>query len=139
MTAGAHPPVPIDPRIRRRRIEVKREEGRRPARMAHACVILVDGAFAAWWPVGRGERRLLTFFDQVAHRPPEVVATAVVSALVDEVERGRRLAVFVSEVDGRPAAESPLAPALVAAGFVLGPQGYYYRRRVLAGRSDPRG
>jgi ATP-dependent Lhr-like helicase len=103
----------------------EREEGRRPSRSARALVILTDGALAAW--MGRAERQLVTFPNNVPERDPEEVAEEIARTLAQEVTSGRRRAVFVKEVDGAPAQETPMALALVAAGFTFGPHGYMRR------------
>jgi ATP-dependent helicase Lhr and Lhr-like helicase len=102
-----------------------REEGRRPARAAGAIVILVDGALAAW--MGRAERQLLTFFDQVAEREPHEVAAEVAWVLAAQVGPGGRRAIFIKEVDGHPAQETLMAAALAEAGFTFGLHGYMKR------------
>ena len=99
--------------------------GRRAARAAGAIVILVDGALAAW--MGRAERGLLTFFDQLPDREPEDVAAEVARALSAEVGLGARRALFVKEVDGRPAQETLMGGALEEAGFTFGFHGYMKR------------
>jgi ATP-dependent Lhr-like helicase len=99
--------------------------GRRAARAAGAIVVLVDGALAAW--MGRAERNLLAFLDAVPDRDPDEVAYAVAEALAGQVRPGGRRAVFVTEVNGKPAQETPLGPALLQAGFTFGPRGYMKR------------
>jgi ATP-dependent Lhr-like helicase len=103
----------------------EREEGRRAARSAGAFVILVDGALAAW--MGRGERNLLTYLDGVGERDPEEVAAEIAGLLAAQVESGKRRAIFVQEVDGRPPRDTALGPALAGAGFTYGPHGYMKR------------
>jgi ATP-dependent Lhr-like helicase len=103
----------------------ERLDGRRPMRQAGAFVILVDGALAAW--MGRGERQLLTFLDQIPERDPEEIAYQIACTLAAEVRPGGRRAVWVEEVDGRPTVDSPLAPALIEAGFMRTSKGYLRR------------
>jgi ATP-dependent Lhr-like helicase len=103
----------------------ERVDGRRPMRQAGAVVILVDGSLAGW--IGRGERHLLTFADSVPERDPDDVRFEIAGVLAAEVESGRRRAVFVTEVDGQPARETPIAAALVEAGFVLTTHGFLKR------------
>lgn len=98
---------------------------RRPMRAAGAWVVLVDGALAAW--MGRGERQLLTFLDQVPDREPGEVAAEVAAVLAEQVTSGRRRAIFVQEVDGKPARETRMGAALAGAGFTYGPHGYMKR------------
>jgi ATP-dependent Lhr-like helicase len=103
----------------------ERGDGRRPARMAGASVVLVDGALAAY--IGRGERSLLTFFDQVPEREAGQVAAMVARALAEQVRPGRTRALFVKDVDGRAATETAMAAALTEAGFAYGPHGFMKR------------
>ena len=90
--------------------------GRKPARMAGAVVVLVDGSLAAW--MARGERQLLTFANAVKGRAPADVLREIACALAASLgARGRR-ALLIGEVDGVPAVESAMAEALRRAGFV---------------------
>jgi ATP-dependent Lhr-like helicase len=102
-----------------------REDSRRPARSAGALVVLIDGAAAAW--MGRGERHLLTFPSAVPFRDERETTSAIACALAAEVDEGNRSAIFIREVDGTPARRTPMGPALEAAGFTFGPQGYMRR------------
>jgi len=90
--------------------------GRKPARMAGAVVILVDGSLAAW--MARNERQLLTFADQVKHRGAAEVMREIAMALAASVGVKGRRALLIGEANGKPAAESSMADALRAAGFV---------------------
>jgi ATP-dependent Lhr-like helicase len=94
----------------------EREDGRHPARMAGTYVVLVDGALAAW--VGRGERQVLTFLDAPA---------SIACALKELVSPNRRRAIVIQDVDGAPVDRSPLAPALLDAGFTRMSRGYLWR------------
>jgi ATP-dependent Lhr-like helicase len=98
---------------------------RRASRSAGAQVILVDGALAGW--MGRGERNLQAFLEHVPDRSPREVAAEMARVLADQVGRGGRRALFVKEVNGRPAQETVLGPALLEAGFTFGPHGYMKR------------
>ena len=99
--------------------------GRKPARMAGAVVILVDGSLAAW--MGRNERQLLTFVDQVENRGAPEVAREIAHSLGASVGVKGRRALLIGEVDGRPAAESSMANALREAGFILTSRGFLKR------------
>jgi hypothetical protein len=88
-------------------------------------VIMVDGAPAAW--MGRGERNLLTFPDQQPELNPDEMRRAITEALAAEVRSGRRRALFVREIDGRPAAETEFRSTLREAGFTFGPHGFMLR------------
>jgi ATP-dependent Lhr-like helicase len=101
------------------------QESRRPGRAAGAIVVLVDGALAAW--IGRGERHLVTFFDEVKDRAVAEVALLVARALAEQVKSGRRRDVIIRDIDGAPARESKVAQALVEAGFAPGSEGYVKR------------
>jgi ATP-dependent Lhr-like helicase len=98
---------------------------RKPSRSAGAQVILVDGALAGW--IGRGERNLTAFLDRLPDRSPDEVAAELVRVLAEQVRVGGRRALFVREVNGVPAQDTPLGPALIEAGFTFGPQGYMKR------------
>jgi ATP-dependent Lhr-like helicase len=107
----------------------ERPEGRKPMRMVGASVLLIDGALAAW--VSRGERQLLTFMDsfleQFPERQAEEVWAEIARVLAAEVAPGKRRAFFVEEVDGKPTADSAIAPALLEAGFIRTSHGYLKR------------
>jgi|CXWL01.1.fsa_nt_gi ATP-dependent Lhr-like helicase len=121
--------------------------GRQLLRVVGARVILVDGALAGYLP--RGGRALLTFLpdDEVdrarraralaerlaalarsAHREPGELG----GRSVDTPDGGRLRggALLLAEIDGRPAAESPIAPFLLDAGFVATSHGLMVRRLV---------
>ncbi|SNC61423.1 ATP-dependent helicase Lhr and Lhr-like helicase [Kytococcus aerolatus] len=95
--------------------------GHRPARRAGALVALVDGLPAVWWE--RGGRTALTFTED-----PALLARAATVAA--HAIRQRRVPVLsVERIDGEPAlrGDSPLVPALEAAGFVPTPKGWRLR------------
>jgi ATP-dependent Lhr-like helicase len=97
--------------------------------------VLVDGHLAAY--LTRGGRQLLTWLPEVEPDRSRVGRT-LASRLVDVARtgEGREGGLLVSEVDGVPAHEHPLAPFLVAAGFVRSGLGYQVRRdRRVAGAS----
>lgn len=99
--------------------------GRKPARMAGAVAILVDGSLAAW--MGKTERRLLTFVGQVKNRSATAVTREIASALAASVGAKRRRALLIGEVDGQPAAESSMADAFRGAGFIATSRGLLKR------------
>lgn len=99
--------------------------GRKPARMAGAAVILVDGSLAAW--MARNERQLLTFADQVRSRSAAEVTREIANSLAASVGVKGRRALLVGEVDGKPAAESPMSDALRSAGFIVTSRGLLKR------------
>jgi ATP-dependent Lhr-like helicase len=99
----------------------------RPQRAAGALVVLRDGAVLGW--LGRGNRPLRTFLpdgpDGTSIRANAALALAhALAGIVDGV--GRR-ALLVSTIDGAPAAESPLAPSFVKAGFAATMRGLLKR------------
>ena len=94
------------------------------ARQVGASVVLVDGALRAY--LGRGEKQLATFLP--ADEPVRSqVASRVASMLASIVAGGRRRALLITEIDGAPAAKSPLAPFLAEAGFAPSSLGYQMR------------
>jgi ATP-dependent Lhr-like helicase len=99
----------------------------RPQRAAGALVVLRDGALLGW--LGRGKRPLRTFLpdgtDSGSARTD--AALALVQALAGLVDGVRRRALLVSTVDGTPAAQSPLAPIFVQAGFAATTRGLLKR------------
>jgi ATP-dependent Lhr-like helicase len=88
----------------------------RPSRSAGAMAVLVDGALAAF--LERGARRLLTF-----GVPPEAWGDALVALVKD----GRLRRIELTAIDGGPAAEAAVAPALREAGFADGYRGLTVR------------
>ena len=88
----------------------------RPSRSAGAMTVLVDGALAAF--VERGARRLLTF-----GVPPQAWSDALVALVKD----GRLRRIELTTIDGGPAAEASVAPALRDAGFGDGYRGLTVR------------
>ncbi|MGE2736500.1 ATP-dependent helicase [Mycolicibacterium vaccae] len=94
----------------------------RPGRKAGALVVLVDGELA--WFVERGGKSLLTFTDDVETH------NAAAAALAELVSRQRVPALLVERVDSVPVLEqrgSPVAEALVQAGFSRTPRGLRLR------------
>jgi ATP-dependent helicase Lhr and Lhr-like helicase len=95
---------------------------RGPTRSAGACVILVNGAAAAY--IGRADRQFLTFLpDDEPGR--SIVAREVALRLhALAVSGGDRQGMLIGEVDGVEASRHPIAPFLLAAGFVRRPTGF---------------
>lgn len=93
-------------------------EALRATRSAGARVVLVDGHPAAW--IARGDRQLL-----VALPPDEPDRSRMARALAEELVRiayaspDERRGWLIAEVNGLPAAASPLAAACLDAGFAL--------------------
>jgi ATP-dependent Lhr-like helicase len=94
------------------------ESSGRPGRAAGAYAVIVGGALAAY--LERGGRGLLTFTD-----PAD--AEVWIDALVTAHKEGRLGALQLQRIDDGPARQSPLAPALRAAGFVDGYRGLTLR------------
>ncbi len=95
---------------------------RGPTRSVGAGVILVDGCLAAY--IGRTDRQLLTFLpeDEPARsRAAGEVARMLFSLATSDVDRGGML---VAEIDDVDAGAHPLAPHLLAAGFVRRATGF---------------
>jgi len=90
----------------------------RPGRKAGALVALVDGHLAVY--LERGGKSALVYTDDAA-----VLEAAAVELAA--VVRARLRSVRVERVDGASAIGTPLGDALVAAGFVVTPQGLRLR------------
>jgi ATP-dependent Lhr-like helicase len=91
------------------------EDGRRPARVAGAYVVLARGEPILY--LERGGRALQTL---VAADDPRI--EPALHALVEQVRAGRPRRLALEKVDGESALVSPLGPALVALGFQQGPR-----------------
>ena len=93
------------------------DRGRGPTRSAGSLVVIVNGALAAY--ISRGARQLLAFLpeDEPAR---STTARALAATLA-------RLGLLVHEVNGLPAAEHPLSPYLVEAGFSPSAMGFQIR------------
>jgi ATP-dependent Lhr-like helicase len=89
----------------------------RPARVAGAYVVLVDGAPAAY--LERGGRTLLTFDGAGTGEWPDAIAGLVKDGRVRRIE--------IARVNGEPAAGGPVADALRSVGFVDGYRGLVLR------------
>ena len=99
------------------------KEGRALTRSAGALVILVNGRLGAYVP--RGDRRLNVFLPDAD--PERSTAARALAARLFELataEPALRRGGLISEVDGEPAAEHPIAPFLLGAGFVRGAMGF---------------
>lgn len=94
--------------------------GRTPARVFGAHVVLLDGMPVLY--LERGGRGLLTF----AGPEPRWTEPAV-AMLADHLRAGTGRRRAIERVDGAPAEDSPLAPALRAAGFAADLRGLTLR------------
>jgi len=92
-----------------------RDDARRPMRVAGAYVVLAGGEPILY--LERGGRALQTL---VGSDDPRL--EVALHALIDYVRGGRIKRVALEKVDGEPAIDSPLGPALVALGFQQGPR-----------------
>ena len=107
------------------------ENAGRPARAAGSYVVIVDGAASAY--IERAGRGLLTFASDRAEgaREPGAGGTSDdavwVEAIVAAHKEGRVGTLQLQRIDDGPARQSPLAPALRAAGFVDGYRGLTLR------------
>jgi ATP-dependent Lhr-like helicase len=103
----------------------------RPQRAVGASVILWGGELIGY--LGRAEKDLLTFLP--AEEPERAkAATALAGALAMLVETGRRKTLLIGKIDGAEVSQSPLAPALDAAGFTGTSKGLF--KRVSARRRE---
>jgi len=94
-------------------------------------VVLVDGSLAAF--LSRGGRQAWVWLPE-SEPDRGRVAQAVASALGTVAARGlldRRGGILLEEVNGAPAAESPLALYLAQAGFTPSSLGFHLRRAAL--------
>ncbi len=91
------------------------QSGRRPARVAGAYVVLVDGEPVVY--LERGGRALQTLVAAGDAR-----LQAALAALVEQVRAGAIKRLALEKVDGESAMGSSLAPALTALGFQEGPR-----------------
>ena len=102
---------------------------RGPTRTVGATVILVNGALAAY--LARGDRQLLVFLpdaEPVRSKAGLRIARVLIERARggDETPRG----MLIEEIDGAPPAAHPLAPYLVAGGFIAGTLGFQPNFRV---------
>jgi ATP-dependent helicase Lhr and Lhr-like helicase len=102
----------------------ERTGGRRPARVAGALVILVDGVLAAY--VARDEHAVLTFIEG-EERDVAITRALIARALAAEAVPERRAPLFIDEIDGLAVDDSSMAEPLRHAGFTRTPRGYLLR------------
>ena len=96
----------------------------RPQRAAGAHVVVHAGSLLAW--VSRGESAMLTFLPE-GEPERSRAADQLARCLAARVDASGRRALLIETIDRKPAGESPLGPALEAAGFVLGARGWMKR------------
>ena len=112
------------------------------SRVAGARVVLVDGHAVAW--IGRGDRQLLVAVpDEDPDRSTRARALARELVRLAVTSPADRRGWLVAELNGEPAASSPLARYFVEAGFAVTSGGLQLRvARKPAGpaqRAEPRG
>jgi ATP-dependent Lhr-like helicase len=102
---------------------------RGPTRTVGATVILVNGAAAAY--LSRGDRQLTTWLPEVEPERSKA-ARAVSQVLIDRARSGGDAprGMLIEEIDALPAADHPLAPFLLEAGFVKSALGIVPGRRL---------
>lgn len=93
--------------------------GQRPGRKAGAIVVLVEGALALY--VERGGRTLLAFSDDRA------ALQAAAGALVHALRQAKTEKLALEKLNGGTPLGTPLAEAMLAAGFYSSPSGLRYR------------
>jgi ATP-dependent Lhr-like helicase len=98
-------------------------DGRGPTRTVGASVILVNGAVAAW--LARGGHQLTVYLPE--DEPGRSIVARAVAARLAAIAWTN--SVLVTEINGRPAAEHPLAAFLVEAGFSGSAMGFNVSRR----------
>ncbi len=94
----------------------RREGGRSPSRVFGAQVVLADGV-----PIAHVERGGKTMTTLVAHDHAHLVPA--LEALVQWVDADRARRLRIERIDGGPAADSPVRPAMERAGFRVGYRG----------------
>jgi ATP-dependent Lhr-like helicase len=103
------------------------EGGRGPTRTVGALVVLVNGTLAAYIP--RGGRQLSVFLPE-DEPVRSAIGRGLAKALADLARDDTRGGLLVGEINGAPAAEHPLAPFLIDAGFAPSALGFQMRRRM---------
>ncbi|MBM6621848.1 DEAD/DEAH box helicase [Micrococcaceae bacterium RIT802] len=93
--------------------------GQRPGRKAGAVVVLLDGRLGMY--LERGGKTALVFTDD----PKELDAAS--RALVAALRTARVERIALEKANGRPVPDTPLAAALLAAGFHSSPNGLRFR------------
>ena len=94
------------------------ESGRAPTRTVGSLVVLVNGELTAY--ISRSARQLQVFLPE--DEPARATAARALA------RRLAGLGLLIAEINGGPAAEHPLAPFLVDAGFSPSAMGFHVRR-----------
>jgi len=105
------------------------QAGRAPTRTVGALVVLVNGALAAYVP--RGARQMTVYLpdDEPAR---SMTGRALARALSARARNEGREPILVSEINGHPPSEHPLAPYLIESGFYPSAMGFQMRRPAAA-------
>jgi ATP-dependent helicase Lhr and Lhr-like helicase len=106
------------------------EAARTPMRSVGSVVVLVNGALAAY--ISRGARQFLVFLPE--DEPARSMTARALAARLAALARGEdgRMALLVSEINGLPASQHPLAIYLMEAGFSPSAMGFQMRRTTIA-------
>jgi ATP-dependent Lhr-like helicase len=106
----------MPPRAREAAGDEKATAPGRLSRSVGAGVVVVNGALAAY--LGRADRQFLTFLPE--DEPARSVTAREVARTLHHLAAGgsERDGMLIAEIDGRAAADHPLAPFLAEAGFV---------------------
>jgi ATP-dependent Lhr-like helicase len=102
--------------------------GRGPTRTVGSVVVLVDGALAAY--IARGGRQLQIFISD--DEPARTTTSRAVANRLAAMARGEewRGSLLITEINGMPTADHPLAPFLIEAGFNPSAMGFQMRKAV---------
>jgi len=105
------------------------QAGRAPTRTVGALVVLVNGALAAYVP--RGARQMTVYLpdDEPAR---SMTGRALARALSARARNEGREPILISEINGHPPSEHPLAPYLIESGFYPSAMGFQMRRPAAA-------
>jgi ATP-dependent Lhr-like helicase len=106
------------------------EGGRGPTRTAGSLVVIVNGALAAY--ISRGARQMLVFLPE--DEPARSTTGRALAGRLAQLTRGEhnRLALLIGEINGVPAADHPIAPYLVDAGFSPSAMGFQMRHAIVS-------
>ncbi|MBI2833462.1 MAG: DEAD/DEAH box helicase [Acidobacteria bacterium] len=109
-------------------VEGPRDAQRGPTRSVGATVVLVNGALVGF--VSRGGRQLLAFLPEDEPKR-STYARGLASALAEIARQGegRQGGLLISEINGAPAADHPLAPFLLGEGFTPSTMGFHVVRQ----------
>ena len=103
--------------------------GRGPTRTVGSTVVLVNGMLAGY--IARGGRQLAVFLPE--DEPTRTIVSRALAVRLAAVARGEegRAGLLISEINGLPAADHPISPFLIEAGFNPSAMGFQMRRAVV--------